>query len=101
MAREGPNLRSAPIGATVRRADEETQVHPVRRAGAPTTPRGLASDNGPADLMRPTTIAGDMLGGTSFFRATAALAFVLATTGAARAQDLEPKAYSASPVGAA
>ena len=34
-------------------------------------------------------------------RAIAAVVCVLATTGAARAQDLEPKAYSASPVGAA
>ena len=34
-------------------------------------------------------------------RAIVAVVCVLATTGAARAQDLEPKAYSASPVGAA
>ncbi len=34
-------------------------------------------------------------------RAIAAVVCVLATTAAARAQDLEPKAYSASPVGAA
>ena len=34
-------------------------------------------------------------------RAVAAIACLLAITGSARAQDLEPKAYSASPVGAA
>jgi hypothetical protein len=51
--------------------------------------------------MQLTTIADAVLRGAGLFRAVATLVCVLAATGAARAQDLEPKAYSASPVGAA
>jgi hypothetical protein len=50
--------------------------------------------------MIPTGIIPCWMGGVAV-RAIAAIACLLANTGSARAQDLEPKAYSASPVGAA